>query len=258
MQDFFTYLFSLWHSHGSWVIHALKASVILSIGIYLAFWIRKKVKLTLSKQDEILGNFFAQASFIVIALLTIITLLGSLGIPTNSFVAVLGTIGLAIALGLKDSLSNLASGLLLVILRPFKKDDEVQIGTTKGRVKTINLFHTILITEDQSQSIIPNTNITKTTIINHAQSKHSKLSWTLTLQTQKPLQEIQTILQNSIQITKQHIKPPTVQLISIQDQTLVFHLSFWVTQPFDQNLIFQKMIELLQSQFDKIEISIKG
>ncbi|MCE3046875.1 mechanosensitive ion channel family protein [Helicobacter kayseriensis] len=249
----------LWQSYSNFILACIKSLVILSFGLYLSFFLRKKIRQELSKRDEILGNFLAQVGFVCLLILTAITTLGTLGIQTNSLVAILGTTGLAIALGLKDSLSNLASGLMLVILRPFKKDDYIQIGTTKGKVKVINLFHTILTIDNQTQSIIPNTNITKASIINHAQHSFIKLSWTFTFRSKQPIQDLHPLIQKVLDSTQGIAQEPKpiFRLISIQNQILTYALEFWVPSSYSHNAIIQELLQKLESHFSIIEFSLK-
>jgi small conductance mechanosensitive channel len=88
------------------------------------------------------------------------------GIKTTSFLAVFGAAGLAIGLALKDSLSNFASGVLLIILRPFKVGDVVNTVDVTGKVRQIDIFSTVLMTPDNQKIIVPNSLITKSVITN--------------------------------------------------------------------------------------------
>lgn len=80
----------------------------------------------LSKKDEILANFVAQVTFILILIITTIIALSTLGVQTTSIITVLGTVGIAVALALKDYLSSIAGGIILIILHPFKKETSLK------------------------------------------------------------------------------------------------------------------------------------
>ncbi len=101
-----------------------------------------------------------------VLLLTIVTALTNLGVKTTSIIAVLGTAGLAIALSLKDSLTNLAAGILLVVLRFFSRGDTISVGSITGKVDSINLFETRLTTLDNQMVILPNSSIISSPVIN--------------------------------------------------------------------------------------------
>jgi len=89
----------------------------------------------------------------------VITALESLGIHTTTFIAILGAAGLAIALALQGSLSNLAAGVMIVAHQPFEVGDKVEVGGAAGVVKEIQIFHTILVTHDNKRKIVPNSKI---------------------------------------------------------------------------------------------------
>uniref|UniRef100_UPI0026269A81 mechanosensitive ion channel family protein n=1 Tax=uncultured Helicobacter sp. TaxID=175537 RepID=UPI0026269A81 len=109
-------------------IALLKATLILVLGYYFSRFIRKKISQAIAKRDAILGQFISQVIFILSIVVIIIAALGTIGVQTNSIIAVLGTAGVAITLGLKDSLSSVASGIILIILRPFKQGDLIEIS----------------------------------------------------------------------------------------------------------------------------------
>lgn len=257
MQDFNELFLGIWKAYGGWILSFIKALFVLALGIYFAFFMRKKVKRVLSQKDPILAHFFAQIIFFSLILLSAIATLGTLGVQTNSFIAFLGTVGLAIALGLKNSLSNLASGILLAFLRPFKQDDYIQIGSTKGKVSSLNLFHTTLELKHQSQAIIPNETIAKATIINHSRNHQSSSSWTLKLVSQKTLHEINTILNHTFCSLNLEHPIPTYQLVSIQNQEFTFKIEIWAKDSQTKETILQDLLELLRANFSSLEIFLK-
>lgn len=148
--------------------HLIAACVILVLGYYLAKILAKSTRNALFKiaGDETLSRFFGKVVFVAVLIIIFISALSNLGIQTTSILAALGAAGLAIALSLKNSLGNLASGLLIIILRPFKQGDSVDFGGFSGRVAEISLFNTRIITPDNKEIIIPNSNITSKHLIN--------------------------------------------------------------------------------------------
>ena len=102
----------------------------------------------------------------VLLLFVVVAALDRLGVNTTSMVAILGAAGLAIGLSLQDSLGNLAAGVMLIVFRPFKKGDFVDIAGTPGSVEAIGIFTTTLITPDNKVTIIPNGNIYGSNITN--------------------------------------------------------------------------------------------
>ena len=114
---------------------------------------------------------------IVLYLIVILLILNGLGYKTTSLLTVLGSVGLAIVLGLKDSLSNVASGFMIMILKPFKVGDHISENSTKceGTVIEIGLFFTKLKTLDEKMIVIPNQILTSTSVVNHTAQEYRTL-----------------------------------------------------------------------------------
>lgn len=147
-------------------IISLKLIILMILGYYLSRFFAKKIKKALQEKDIVLANFLSQVVFIGINIVVIIAAFGTIGVQINSIIAVLGTAGVAIALGLKDSLSSVASGIILIILRPFSAGDTIEFGSLTGKVEAINLFNTTLRLPDGKLAIIPNSNIASANVIN--------------------------------------------------------------------------------------------
>ncbi|MDU7692857.1 MAG: mechanosensitive ion channel [Helicobacter sp.] len=143
-----------------------KALIIVILGYFIALFLKRKTRKILSKKDEILAIFTAQLVFIISLIVVAITALSALGVQVASILAVLGTAGLAIALALKDSLSSIAGGIILIVLRPFTRGDIVEINGIEGRVECVTLFNTTVRLHDNKLAIIPNRNIASSNIIN--------------------------------------------------------------------------------------------
>jgi small conductance mechanosensitive channel len=119
-----------------------------------------------AKVELTLVAFIKHLAYIGLLVFVIIAALSKLGVETTSFVAVLGAAGLAVGLALQGSLANFAAGVLLIMFRPFKVGDTVQICGDIGTVKEINIFNTIMHTPDNQRKIIPNSKVTGDTITN--------------------------------------------------------------------------------------------
>ncbi|MCF6288969.1 MAG: mechanosensitive ion channel [Proteobacteria bacterium] len=144
---------------------------------FLIYWIGKKIAkfianivakgLNKSGADPILVNFLKSFIYYILLIIVIIAALNQLGVKTTSLLGMLAAAGLAIGLALKDSLSNFASGLMIVMFRPFKIGDLVEIAGHTGDVEEIKIFNTVIKTKDNRQIIIPNGQVTSDPIINH-------------------------------------------------------------------------------------------
>lgn len=145
--------------HGLSVIGAI---LILIAGYLVANWASKKVKTNASKSsaiDDTLVPIFAQTTRVLIIIVTILAVLGQFGVQTTSIVAVLGASALAVGLALQGTLSNVAAGVMLLILRPFKIGDAVSIGSTMGVVDSIGLFTTEMHSFDNIGISMPNSKV---------------------------------------------------------------------------------------------------
>ncbi len=150
---------------------AIKLVIALAIFI-VGKWVARRVQNALKKLlkkrevDPVLVDFLGTVAFALIFIAAIIAAVDALGIPATSFMAILGAAGLAIGLALKDSLSNFASGVMLVLFRPFTKGDLVDAGGILGTVDEIHLVSTILTTPDNKQIIVPNSQMYSSAITN--------------------------------------------------------------------------------------------
>ena len=151
-------------------INLVIALVIFIVGKWLARRVQNAFEKLLRNRavDDVLVDFLGTIVFALIIIAAVIAAVDTLGIPATSFVAVLGAAGLAIGLALKDSLSNFASGVMLVLFRPFAKGDFVDAGGILGTVDEIQLVSTILTTPDNKQIIVPNSLMYGSAITNYS------------------------------------------------------------------------------------------
>ena len=149
-------------------INLVIAIVIFVVGKWLAKRVQNTLEALLRKRnvDEVLVDFLGTISSTLIIIVAVIAAVDTLGIPATSFMAIIGAAGLAIGLALKDSLSNFASGVMLVLFRPFSKGDFVDAGGITGTVDEIQLVSTMLTTPDNKQVIVPNALMYSSAIIN--------------------------------------------------------------------------------------------
>ncbi len=143
-------------------LSVLGAILILIIGWLLAGWAKKKVSVRASRAknvDDTLVPILGQTTKILILIVTLLAVLGQFGVETTSIVAVLGASALAVGLALQGTLSNVAAGVMLLILRPFKVGDVVDVGGTVGVVDSIGLFTTEMHSFDNIGISMPNSNV---------------------------------------------------------------------------------------------------
>jgi len=154
-------------------IEVIGAITILIIGLVLSKWLGRRVERYFEHSDrfnETLEPLFVKAVRILVIAVTILAVLNKFGVETASLIAVLGTIGLAIGLALQGTLSNIASGIMLLVLRPFNIGDTVDIGNTSGVVDEIGLFVTEMHTFDNIAITMPNSKVWGNEIKNYTKN----------------------------------------------------------------------------------------
>ena len=146
------------------------ALAIFLIGKWIAsrLVILMKAALTRAKVDRTLVSFLGNVANIGLLILIIIAALGKLGIPTTSVTALIGGAGLAVALSLKDQLSNFAAGALIILFRPFKVGDYIKVNGFEGTVSEIKMVQTALSTPDNEEIILPNSVVMSNSIVNRS------------------------------------------------------------------------------------------
>ena len=154
----------------TWGLRLIAAIAIFVIGRWLVRRLSNALDRVLGRAnvDPTLGGFLRNIAYAVMLVLVIFTALTALGIPTTSMFAMLGAAGLAVGLAIKDSLSNIAAGVMLIVLRPFRAGDHVVIGGQEGIVQEIRVFQTWLRSFDHRVLILPNSQIATAEIINYS------------------------------------------------------------------------------------------
>ena len=153
--------------HGLGVIGAL---VTLVIGLWIAGKITKGVRKAIGKTDvdEMLGNFLGGLVGMVLKVVLFIAVLGMVGVETTSFAAILAAAGFAIGMALSGTLGNFAAGVMILLFRPFKIGDFVEVAGEAGVVEEISVFMTRMRTGDNKQILIPNAAVTGDNITNYS------------------------------------------------------------------------------------------
>ncbi len=148
--------------------HLIVALLVFVIGRMIVNWITALVHKTFKKAgvEPTLRRFLCKIIYYILLTGVIMAAAGELGIKTTSFLAIIGAAGLAIGLALKDSLSNFASGVMLILFRPFKVGDVITAAGITGTVSQVDIFSTVIYTGDNRKQIIPNSIITASVITN--------------------------------------------------------------------------------------------
>lgn len=150
-------------------LQVVGAIAILVVGWIAAGWISRVVGKGLRRvkgMDETLTRFFVSAVRYLVLIITVIAVLSQFGVQMASLLVVLSTAGLAIGLALQGTLSNVAAGVMLLLFRPFKVGDVVEVSGHRGTVGSITLFVTELATPDNVHIVVPNAQVWGASVVN--------------------------------------------------------------------------------------------
>lgn len=213
-----------------WRIAACLAIVI--IGIWLSRWLARVLDRVMIRfsVEGILRNFLRNMAYAVALVIVFIAALDFAGVPTTSMLAVLGAAGLGIGLALKDSLSNIASGVMLIVLRPFHSGDTVQVAGVEGVVECVRIFHTQMITSDNRAITLPNSQITSAPIINFTGRGTRRVDIPLEMAYEDNLEQLRSAL---VAIASAHprVEPkpaPELAVITLGARSVNLMLRAWV------------------------------
>lgn len=174
------------------------------ITLFVGFWVANRVskifhKALISKNlDPTIVPFFASFTSVLIKVLVIVSVATKFGIETTSFVAMIGGAGLAIGLALQGSLSHFASGILILIFKPYRVGDTITAGGQTGKVLEILILQTILQSSDNHKIIIPNGTIMSSTIINQTGLGSVKIHLIFTLSGNSNIEKVKTLIKNEV------------------------------------------------------------
>lgn len=210
-----------------------------------------------SKMDESLKPFLVSVINAVLKVILVITVIGILGVPTASFVAVLGSAGLAIGLAFQGSLSNLAGGVLLLVVRPFKVGDYIEGLGHSGTVKAIQILYTELLTPDNKTIYIPNGNLSNAEIVNYSVQETRRCDFTFGVGYETNNQHVIETLEKIINKHDAVLKDPEpfVRLSNHGDSAVEYTVRAW-TKAEDYWTLHFDILEEVKVTFDEEGISI--
>ncbi len=213
-----------------WGMRLLTAIIIIIAGWMIGNWINRRFE-KMRRLDGTLKNFLGGLFKYSIMFVAVITVIGLFGIPMASLLAVLGAAGLAIGLALQGTLSNIASGVMLLILRPFNVGDYITWGNEGGTVKSLGLFGTELAMADNVYIFAPNSKIWGNEIRNYSRNMLRRQDITLGISYEdnlgKAVAIINQVLASDDRILKEDGKEPQVVTDKMNDYTIDLIVRFW-------------------------------
>lgn len=242
-----------------WLINIGLAILILLAGrlvVALVVGLARKI-MGRAKVDPMLISFVGSILTGLLVLAVVIAAVDQLGVDTTSFVALIGAAGLAVGLALQKSLGNFASGVMLILFKPFQVGDYVEAGGTAGVVREIRIFSTVMHTPDNRQVIVPNGSIYEGTIVNYSALDTRRIDLVFAIGYNDDIRLAKEILERILVEDDRVLNDPAplVQLSELADNSVNFMVRPWVAKD-DYGTVRSDLIEKVKLTFDANGISI--
>jgi small conductance mechanosensitive channel len=207
--------------------------------------------------DDTLSRFLANLLYMVLLVFLALTAFQTLGVPTTSFLAILGAAGLAVGLALKDSLSNFSSGVILVLLRPFKVGDHIDAAGTSGVVESIGIFNVVLKTPDNRVINVPNRLIYGGTITNYNAESTRRIDLAIAIGYDADIPQAKSVIAAVVAAEARVAKfpPPEVAVQDVLPTAVAVAVRVWVASS-DYGNVRSDLLERIKRALDKYGLSI--
>ena len=209
------------------------------------------------KLDPIIVSFVSSLSYGLLMAFVIIAALSQLGVQTASFIAVIGAAGLAVGLALQGSLSNFASGILIIAFRPFKAGDFIEAGGVAGVVESIKLFSTIIRSPDNKEIIIPNSGVVGSAIVNYSSKPTRRIDLVVGVSYDADVRHAKRVLEEIVNNTDLVLDnpEPLVAVHELADSSVNFVVRPWVKTN-DYWPVYFELMENIKIRLDEENIGI--
>jgi len=225
LNKMYEYLATYW-------LQVVGAIIIFVVGRWVAKIISKLVAkvMTRARIDVTLVNFVQDLCYVALLAFVVIAALEKLGVNTASFAVVVGAAGLAIGFALQGSLGNFAAGVILIIFKPFKVGDFVELGGKMGTVKEIQIFNTILSSPDNVRVIVPNSQVTGSNIMNYTVNGTRRVDMVVGVSYSDDLKKTRQVIEGVLAADSRILKDPapTVAVFELGDSSVNFVVRPWV------------------------------
>ena len=236
----------------------LIAVIILIAGWMIGNWLKRKIT-TIEKLDTTLRSFLGGFVKYIVLFVSAVIVLQQLGVHTASLLAVLGAAGLAIGLALQGTLSNVAAGVMLLVIRPFNVEDFITVGGISGTVKSLGLFGCEMATPDNVYIYCPNSNIWNNDIQNFSKNNERRQDYNISISYDDDIEEamkaISELIENEDRIIKSEDKKPLIAVQNLGDFSVDILLRVWCPRS-DYFKLKTDMTKAIKEQMDKKGISI--
>jgi|UniRef100_UPI004047EEA3 small conductance mechanosensitive channel len=235
------------------------ALAILFIGLFFINMLIRfsKKMMTKANVDLTLKKFLSDLLGWILKALLLITVITKLGVPTTSFVAILGAAGLAVGLALQGSLANFAGGALIMIFKPFKIGDYIKAQGEEGTVKSIEIFTTKLNTVDNKEVIIPNGALSNSSIINYSTEERRRVDLKFGVSYDADIKETKAVFASIVNNHPLVLKDPApvIMLTELADSSINFAVRSW-TETANYWKVYTEVLEQTKEALDQAGIEI--
>lgn len=238
------------------IIKPLIILVICKIAIQMFAKIADKI-LARSKLEKGVSGFLRSSLKIALWCLTIIFVADSVGVNTASLVTILGVVSLALSLSFQNIMTNVFSGITILLSKPFSVGQYVQIGSISGTVRDISLIRTTLVTPDNKIELIPNGDICASNITNFSAEPTRRVEWSVSVSYDAPTQAVKDsvleVLNADTRVLQDEGKAPFVRLSAYNANDISYTIRAWVDSAEYWNVYFD-VLEELRENFAKHQI----
>ncbi|MBI1225465.1 MAG: mechanosensitive ion channel [Bacteroidetes bacterium] len=200
-------------------LHFAPKILLALITLVVGFWIANKVANFVSKSlmkrgaDATVVPFTSSIITVLLKVMVLISVAGMFGVQTTSFIALLGGAGLAVGLALQGSLGHFASGVMILVFKPYKVGDLVKIGDFTGVVESITVFNTILKTVDNKHIIIPNGTVTSGAITNISGQGTIRVDMQFATSAAEDIDKVRRVVQSVADANPKILKSPPIDIL---------------------------------------------
>ncbi|EOY8497647.1 small-conductance mechanosensitive channel MscS [Providencia stuartii] len=242
-----------------YAVNIVSAIVILIVGMMIAKWVGRGLHRVMTARgiDPTVSEFLSVIVRYTVVAFTFIAVLGKIGVQTASVIAVLGAAGLAVGLALQNSLGNFAAGVLLVVFRPLRAGEYVQIGAVEGTVQNVQIFSTTLRTADDRIIVIPNGKIIADNIINITREPDRRTDIIVGVAYDSDIDLVKKVLGDIVAADERilHDKGVTIRLHEMAPSSLNYLVRFWAKNG-DTWPVYWDLMENFKRALDKHDIGI--
>lgn len=242
-----------------WGGQFLLALLVLVGGLWLTGWFARRIDQRMEKlgMEVTLRHFLCSLIGLSLKVLVIITVASMLGVATTSFIAVLGAAGLAVGLALQGSLSNFAGGVLLILFKPYKVGDYVEMQGVSGSVHGIQLLYTVLRTPDNKAVFVPNGPVANGNIVNYSTQPTRRVDMQFGIGYGSSIDLAKTTLAELLQADARVLSDPPAQIVvgELADNSVNLKVRAW-TASADYWDVFFDMQEAVKKRFDAAGLEI--